>query len=189
LIIILLSIPTNSSSADITPLGVVRDANTKILTIYRLSPTANKTISSNIQVVMDQITDFKTIAERTTQKICAKNSDELCNSLKGEFIKLLKLTATKKMGRYRADRFEYHGEEVIAEQAVVKTTAHYQEDSVQLDYILEKKDGKWFVVNYIADEVNTIQNYQSQFNRIVRKNSVEFLVKRLKKKNNQHQKE
>ncbi len=189
LILGLFLIPVDSFSIDRMPLDVIRESNTAILTIYQSSPVVSERLLAEIMLVMDKVTDFRTMADRAVQQVCAKNPDKLCTSLKDEFIKLLKLTATRKLGRYRADRFIYHDEKVTAVGAVVKSTAHFQEDSVQLDYILEKKDGKWLVVNYIADDVDTIQNYRSQFRRIVRKNSVEFLVKRLKKKNDQYEKE
>jgi len=189
LIIPFLLAPVLSAAGGITPMEIIRTSNTRILNIYQKSPAVNEKILEEIFSVMEEVTDFSIMADRAVEKVCKQSSDELCARLKNEFIKLLKLTATRKLGRYRADRFEYLGEEITAKQAVVKTIAHFKEDSVQLDYVLEKKGGKWAVVNYIADEVDTIQNYQRQFSRIIKKNSVEFLINRLKKKNEQYQKE
>jgi len=153
-----------------------------------MSPTINENIIDGIFTVMEEITDFKTMAERAAQNSCEQTTVELCTRLKTDFIQLLKLTATNKLGRYRADRFEYHGEEITGKHAIVKTIAHFKEDAVQLDYVLERKGAKWVVVNYIADEVDTIRNYQSQFSRIIKKNSIDFLINRLEKKNEQYQK-
>ncbi len=139
---------------------------------------------------MESVTDFDLMADRAVGGICKQTSTTLCDNLKNEFIKLLKLNATKKLGRYRADRFDYQGEDIATGgQAIVKTIAHFKDDSVPLDYVLEKKDKKWVVVNYISNDVDTILNYQKQFARITRKNSVEFLISRLKKKSAQYQKE
>jgi ABC-type transporter MlaC component len=60
---------------------------------------------------------------------------------------------------------------------------------VELDYILENREGHWVIVNYIADGVDTVRNYQSQFSRIIARKSVDFLIGRLGKKNRQYRKE
>jgi len=179
----LLFIILNPAFGGTTPTKVIKKSNETILDLYGKSPTVNNEILDGIFSVMDEITDFKIMAERAAQDTCKQSSPESCKQLKLEFIQLLKLTATNKLGRYRADRFEYHGEDINDTQAIVKTTAHYEEDEVQLDYVLEKRNSKWVVVNYITDEVDTIRNYRSQFNRITAKKSPEFLINRLKKKN------
>jgi len=175
--------------SETTPTQVIRTSNNQILDIYKSSPTVKNGILDTIFSVMEEITDFKTMADRASQDTCKQTTTELCAQLKTEFIQLLKLTATNKLGRYRADRFEYLEEEISNNQAVVKTKAYFEEDEVQLDYILERNANRWRVVNYIADEIDTIRNYQSQFSRITKKKSVVFLINRLKKKNKQYLKE
>lgn len=187
--IIFLFVFENSAVSETTPTQVIRTSNNQILDIYKSSPTVNNEILDTIFSVMEEITDFETMADRTAQATCEQTTTELCAQLKTEFIQLLKLTATNKLGRYRADRFEYLGEEISNNQAVVKTKAYFEEDEVQLDYILEKDANRWRVVNYIADDIDTIRNYQSQFSRITKKKSVVFLINRLKKKNEQYLKE
>lgn len=187
--ILLIFVLVNSALSEATPTQVIRTSNNQILDIYQSSPTVNNEILDTIFSVMEEITDFKTMADRTAQATCEQTTTELCAQLKTEFIQLLKLTATNKLGRYRADRFEYLNEEIADDLAKVKTIAHFKDDAVNLDYVLEKKAERWTVVNYIADEVDTIRNYQSQFNRITKKKSVVFLINRLKKKNEQYLKE
>lgn len=177
-------------AASIGPMEVIRSSNDKILTIYRVTPKIGEKDLSEIFSVMESVTDFDAMADSAVEEICEQSSVTLCDNLKSEFIKLLKLNATRKLGRYRADRFDYHGEDIAATgQAIVKTIAHFKEDSVPLDYVLERKGEKWIVVNYIANDVDTIQNYQKQFGRIAKKKSLEFLINRIKKKNDQYQKE
>jgi len=187
--ILLLFFFVNSAMSETTPTQVIRTSNNQILDIYKSSPTVKNGILDTIFSVMEEITDFKTMADRASQDTCKQTTTELCAQLKTEFIQLLKLTATNKLGRYRADRFEYLEEEISNNQAVVKTKAYFEEDEVQLDYILERNANRWRVVNYIADEIDTIRNYQSQFSRITKKKSVVFLINRLKKKNKQYLKE
>ncbi len=175
--------------AAITPLDVIRGSNTLVLDIYESSPEITGNVLDDITRVMEKVTDFEEIADRVVQKTCSTGNGHSCERLKNEFITLLKLNATRKLGRYRADRFDYLGQEVEGRTARVKTIAWFQKESVELDYILEKKTGRWIIVNYIADGVDTIRNYQSQFSRIIAKKSVNFLIERLAKKNRLYRKE
>ena len=175
--------------AEITPLDVIRSSNTLVLDIYGASPEITPKVLDDITRVMEKVTDFEEIADRVVQKTCVGGSGDSCEQLKTEFITLLKLNATRKLGRYRADRFDYLGQVVEGRTARVKTIAWFQKDSVELDYILEKKGGRWVIVNYIADGVDTVRNYQSQFSRIISKKSVNFLIGRLEKKNRLYRKE
>ena len=45
----------------------------------------------------------------------------------------------RKLGRYRADSFEYMEENIEDNRSVIKSIAYYQNSSVQLEYVLEKK--------------------------------------------------
>ena len=176
-------------SAEIPPLDIIRSSNTLVLDIYRSSPEITRKVLDDITGVMEKVTDFDEIADRVVRKTCGNESPGVCRRLKNEFITLLKLNATRKLGRYRADRFDYLGEELQGRTARVKTIAWFQKDSVELDYILENREGHWVIVNYIADGVDTVRNYQSQFSRIIARKSVDFLIGRLGKKNRQYRKE
>ena len=172
--------------AEITPLDVIRSSNTLVLDIYQTSSEITPKVLDDITKVMEQVTDFEEIADRVVKKTCANVNGNECGRLKKEFITLLKLNATRKLGRYRADRFDYLGQMVKARTARVKTIAWFQKDSVELDYILENKAGRWVIVNYIADGVDTVRNYQAQFKRIISRKSVRFLIGRLEKKNRRY---
>lgn len=180
---------TRSLYAEITPLDVIRSSNTLVLDIYEASPVITRKVLDDITRVMEKVTDFEEIGDRVVQKTCSDRKSHSCERLKKEFITLLKLNATRKLGRYRADRFDYLGQVVEGKTARVKTIAWFQKDSVELDYILEKKAGRWVIVNYIADGVDTVRNYRSQFNRIITHKSVDFLIERLAKKNRLYRKE
>lgn len=172
-----------------SPIATIKASNDSILELYRLSPETNEHVLQEIFAIMDKVTDYETMANSAIETICPKKNEALCAAIRQEFIESLKLTATTKLGRYRADRFEYLGEEFTAQQSQVKTVAYYQEESIQLNYILEQKDGAWHIVNFIVDDVDTIRNYQRQFQRIVEKETHAGLLRRLHNKNDQYRAE
>ena len=182
IISILLFFP-NFTASDNSPMDIIRESNESILHIYQTLPPGDGRLSEEILAIMEKVTDFDTMANRAVEHVCTQEDNESCNQLKNEFIQLLKLNATRKLGRYRADRFDYIGVESTAERVTAKTVAYYGKESLEIDYILEKRDSQWRVVNFIVDGIDTIQNYQKQFNRITRKKSLAFLTKRLKMKN------
>jgi len=131
---------------------------------------------------MNRVTDFEKISRTTIKIFCEKLSPEECEEFNRVFQKLLQISSIKKLGRYRADRFDYLGEEVDGETAVVRTIAYYKKDEIHLDYYLERMDGAWMIVNYVSDDVDTIRNYKKQFSRILRKESFRQLIDRLERK-------
>jgi ABC-type transporter MlaC component len=165
-----------------SPLETVKDSNEKVLEIYALHETIDAEMSAAIYAAIDGVTDFESIASSVTSKFCRKLTEEQCRLFGDVFVRLLRTSSTKKLGRYRADRFEYHGEEGEGEVAVVRTTAHFGDDQVTLDYSLEKKGGEWVIVNYVVDDVDTIRNYRKQFTRLFSKKSFEQVIERLKKR-------
>ncbi|MBI5213782.1 MAG: ABC transporter substrate-binding protein, partial [Nitrospirae bacterium] len=53
---------------------------------------------------------------------------------------------------------------------------------IPIEYKLLKKDGKWEVYDVVVEGVSLINNYRTQFNKIIRTNSYEELVKKMKNK-------
>ena len=81
------------------------------------------------------------------------------------------------------------GEEVKAGTALVQTLAYYQDDRVRLDYELEIAAGRWRIVNYIVDDVDTIRNYKKQLTRLFGRNEARQVIERLQKKIAEHERQ
>lgn len=178
LALLLLSVTAGAESA----LETVKGSNEKVLEIYALHETVDAEGAAAIYEAVDGVTDFESIASSVTSKFCLKLTEEQCRLFEDVFVRLLRTSSTKKLGRYRADRFEYLAEEVEGEGAVVRTTAHFGEEQISLDYSLEKREGGWVIVNYVVDDVDTIRNYRKQFTRLFSKKSFEQVIERLERR-------
>jgi phospholipid transport system substrate-binding protein len=179
----------SAASADQTPLAVIQESNQKILDIYAAEKEINKEKEEEIIGIMNGVTDFEKISTDTISSFCTKLTPGECGEFNDVFKRLLRISSIKKLGRYRADRFDYLNEEIKGDQAVVRTLAFYKEDQVELDYHLELIDGSWKIVNYVADGVDTIRNYRKQFTRILKKESFRQLIERLEKKIDEYENE
>ncbi|MFC2164546.1 phospholipid-binding protein MlaC [Acidobacteriota bacterium] len=165
-----------------TPLEVIKDSNQKILDIYASHQDISRKMEEEIFQIMDSVTDFNQISLRTIERFCRKMSEKECGEFDRVFQELLRVSSIKKVGRYRAESFDYLGEEIEGNSALVRTIAHYENDTYELDYHLELFDGLWKIVNYTADGVDTIRNYRKQFQRILRKEPLTQLLTRLENK-------
>ena len=163
------------------PLQVIRESNEEILGLYESDPGGpDSTVNQQVFDVMDQVTSFTTIADEAIEGLCDPAAGEDCETFKAVFTELLKVSSVNKLGRYRADRFDYLREEVEEESATVRTIAHYGEDEIELDYTLVPLGESWLISNYVVDGVDTIRNYRKQFTRMLRVSSVETVIERLR---------
>ncbi len=162
-----------------SPLQIIKKSNQKVLDIFSKNIKMTKDAEDLIFKIIDGVTDFSALSRSVIEQFCRKLSKTECQQFDRVFQKLLRISSIKKLGRYRADRFDYQGEEINDNQAVVKTIAHYKEDRVQLDYQLEKRGNTWKIVNYIVDDVDTIRNYKKQFVRLFARSTLNKIIERL----------
>jgi ABC-type transporter MlaC component len=164
------------------PLDTVRASNEQVQAVLARYDKIDALAEAELFRIIDGVTGFGAISARVIEPFCPRLSAAECRQFDQTFQRLLRVSSIRKLGRYRADRFEYIGQEVTGESALVRTLAHYQDDRVRLDYELERNAGQWKVVNYILDDVDTIRNYRKQFVRLFARNDFGQIIGRLQKK-------
>jgi phospholipid transport system substrate-binding protein len=99
------------------------------------------------------------------------------------FTELLEKTYAERIDLYEGQKVAYTGETVDDGYAVVKTRITGQNgESYSADYRLHRVDGKWKIYDVVAENISLVNNYRSQFNRVIVNSSFEELVKRMKEK-------
>ncbi len=80
----------------------------------------------------------------------------------------------------------YTGEEKQGGDVLVHTVIKAQRGGrpveIPVDYLLHPEDGGYRAYDVITDDVSILKNYRSQFNRIIAKDGVDGLIKRMKAK-------
>jgi len=191
-IFILIFFVTGITAAEVMimrPREVVKRSNQNVREILKAKKTVDAQIEAKLLEIINRVTDFGTISQRVIRRFCEKLTKQQCETFDQVFQRLLRVSSLKKMGRYRADRFDYLSEEIKEKASVVKTIAYYKEEKAQLDYYLEYKDEKWMIVNYVVDDIDTVRNYKKQFMRLFAKNTFDQVMERLKKKIADYEKE
>lgn len=77
----------------------------------------------------------------------------------------------------------YAGETVNGTRAVVKTVmVDKRGDRLPVDYQLRRPKAQWELFDVVIDGVSIVNNYQSQFNKIIQTSSFDELVKKMRVK-------
>jgi len=179
---VLISLGTAYSLPPQSPLEIIKTSNQQVLEIYNANEKIDHALINEITQIMERVTDLDEISNQTTSSFCRTLSPKQCAEFNQVFKKLLRASSMSKVGRYRADRFEYLEERIEGNKALVKTIAYYGDEYLTLDYLLEYKNTKWKIINYMTDDVDTIRNYRKQFIRLFAKYTFSEVIARLNKK-------
>lgn len=81
---------------------------------------------------------------------------------------------------------KYQNEEIHAEEATVTTLLRVARNKrtaeTEIVYKMRLVDGAWLVFDIVTDDVSLIQNYRTQFNRIITRESYPALLKKMRRK-------
>lgn len=124
--------------------------------------------------------DYAEMSKRTL----AANWTPLTNDQRAEFVELFKAFLSDryagKIEGYSGERTEYLSERLEGQYAEVRTRLVSSKVELPMDYRLINKAGRWYAYDIIADGVSLVRNYRSQFDKIIRSDSYEELVRRLR---------
>lgn len=84
---------------------------------------------------------------------------------------------------YKDEKVAYINQEFVSDnKAVVKTIIIRENKEISVDYSMILKENEWKVYDVKIEGVSLVQNYRSQFNEILSKETPDELIKRLNKK-------
>lgn len=132
--------------------------------------------------IVEPVFDFAEMSRRCL----GANWQEGTASQRDEFVKLFsELLADNYLDKLKKSTdagFEYAGESVRGENAVIRSIVSYQGDKASLDYRLQLKNGTWRIYDVIIENVGLVSNYRNEFSGIVRKEGFAGLLTRVRDK-------
>jgi len=175
-----------SSRAD-SPTEQVRATVDKVLTIVRSpDPKSKAQIEAQRAQLLEVIYprfDFTEMAKRSLGPNWARRTSEE----QREFVKIF----TALMGRAYADNIEsYTSQNVLYIREVVdkdyaevdtKIVADKRAD-LSINYKLHSVDKEWRVYDLVIEDISVVNNYRSQFSRVIARSSFAELVRTMKEK-------
>lgn len=82
---------------------------------------------------------------------------------------------------YHGETVTYHGEDIIADgRAIVRTSIQREGVQVPVEYSMLLTPGGWRIYDVNIEGIGLVQNYRSQFDRILMRESPAQLIERLK---------
>lgn len=111
-------------------------------------------------------------------KLSDKERQEFVDLFKG----LLSGTYVDKIEGYSGEQVHYLNERLEADYAEVRTKVASDKTEIPLDYRLLNKSGDWRVYDVVVDGVSLVNNYRSQFTKIIRESSYADLLEKLREK-------
>lgn len=174
------ALPQDSES----PTEVVRATVTEVLRILKdpaLKDPAK--LMPRRRMLEDVIATRFDYAEMSKRALAAYWTP-LTNEQRAEFVNLFKAFLSDryagKIEGYSGEQVVYLGERLEGQFAEVRTKLVSGKVEIPMDYRLMNQAGRWNAYDIIADGVSLVKNYRSQFEKIIRSDSYEELVQRLR---------
>jgi phospholipid transport system substrate-binding protein len=143
-------------------------------------PSQKQRILQQVKRVVDGRFDYEEMAKRTLP-----NWNQLNASQRREFVNLFaELLATsyaEKLAKYSGEKVTYQGDRVDGDLAEVNTLLIRTNDRFPINYRLINK-ANWVVYDVVIEGVSLVNNYRSQFTRVIGESSYPELVRRLQTK-------
>jgi phospholipid transport system substrate-binding protein len=171
------------------PLDTVKVNVNSVLDILRnpkLKAVSAKEIKKEkLRVIYKTMFDENEFSRRTL----SRNWSKFNPVQQAEFVKLFEEVLEKayvdKILDYTNEKVEFTKDEMTsATLAEVQTKIITASKEIPIFYRMILKDGKWKVYDVVVENVSLVQNYRTQFNDILSKNTPEQLLETLRKKVN-----
>ena len=98
------------------------------------------------------------------------------------FKRLLSSSYADKIEGYSGEKVQYINERREGEYAEIRTKVASDKTEIPLDYRVLNQSGDWRVYDVVVDGVSLVNNYRSQFTKIIRESSYADLVEKLREK-------
>lgn len=169
------------------PLELVRSAAERVIAILKdpklTAPDRKKERVERLKEVINPIFDYEEMARRTLGAHWRRRTA----AEQQEFLKLfrafLETVYSEKVDLYEGERAVFGRETIDQDYAEVesKVTNGKGEESPVL-YRLKRTDGRWKVYDAVVENISVVNNYRSQFDRVITKSSFDELKKLLREK-------
>ncbi|HEY7653175.1 MAG TPA: ABC transporter substrate-binding protein [Methylomirabilota bacterium] len=134
-------------------------------------------IRKEAQVVFDFGETAKRALGRHWQGLTEKDRQEFT----GLFTDLIERAYISKIERYSGERIAYAGEAIDGSLATVRTRfVTKQGTEIPVDYRMQQRGDRWLVYDVSVEGVSLINNYRTQFDKIIQTSSFAELVRKMK---------
>ena len=181
----LLVFPAVSMAA--TPTETVKTTVDKVIQVLNdpslKVPAKEKERRAKIRAAVLNVFDFKEMAKRSLGLYWKDRTEGERAKFVELFSDLLERSYINRIESYSGEKIVYEKESVEDDYAVVKTRfITKRREEIPVDYKLLKENGTWVVYDLVIENVSLVNNYRTQFNKIIRTSSYQELVRKMQNK-------
>ena len=169
------------------PTDLVRQITDQVLKILEdpqfQAPNRHAERQERLHKIAEQVFDWQEMARRAL----AVHWRERTPQEQQEFVRLFRdLVEGTYINRLESSiqekgEIQYVGEQVDGSRAAVKTNVVTRRNQqVPIEYRLQKADGRWLIYDVLVEGISLVNNYRSQFNRIITSSSYNDLLQKMK---------
>jgi len=178
---LLLCATATVAGAQGTPMEIVRATLTKSNQIVTGPGDHNSKLAA-LKELLRGFLDTDALGRKAMGKHLDGKSPEQVRQFLDLFRDLFIRTYVQRLLLFDAPDFEYGEEKVSGTTATVNTFIVTPRDKFAADYVLEKQDKGWIATDIKIEDVSLAENFKSQFDRALAKDSFDSLLQRLRNK-------
>lgn len=172
------------------PTDQLRDGVDRVFRVLRDPEMAGDTNATQrrkaILTAAGNIFDFGEMAKRSLGQHWAVRTSAERSQFVALFTDLLQHSYIAKVDQHGSAKMVFRGETVDGNYAAVRTTIPLRNGSeMPLEYRMHNADARWQVYDLSLDGISLVSNYRAQFNKVIRIDSYETLVAKLKSHQNE----
>jgi len=126
--------------------------------------------------------NFDEMSKRTMGKEWKQFSNDQQKQFAHLFARFLANIYYQRLEEYTNETVKYIDERQYKDKSLVKTIIVTQKSEVPMDYKLLQTDKRWRVYDISIEGVSLVQNYRSQFYKILSKQGIDDLMNMMKQK-------
>ena len=183
---LVLLLPGSVRASDGKPGDRVRDTLESALRILNdpalQGPEKKQARTQQVRKLIASRFNYAEMAERSLDSHWVKLTPEQRQAFVALFGELFERSYSRLVLNSLPDQqIVYAGETVNGTRAVVKTVmVDKRGDRLPVDYQLRRPKAQWQLSDVVIDGVSIVNNYQSQFNKIIQTSSFDDLVKKMR---------
>lgn len=138
-----------------------------------------------IKKIADELLDYNELAKRSLGRHYKDRSTEEIERFSKLMRELIETSYMKKITSTVEYKLTIKSEEEEEGELIVNTEISAADGKVQVGFALLKRDNKWVVYDLIIDDVSTLRNYKSEFNKIIKEQGFDMVIKKMENKLNE----
>jgi phospholipid transport system substrate-binding protein len=138
-------------------------------------------VIDRLRQIVYPLFDFNEMSMRSLGANWRRLSPQQQKEFVSVFTALLEKTYADQIDLYNGQKVIYTGETIDGNYAQVDSRIiDRNNQTYSVVYRLHKTDGKWKIYDVVAENISLVNNYRSQFNRVIARSSFEELLKTMK---------